>query len=48
MDVVRERRGILGVYVSEKIHPLEEKAVTKRLLFQFVCLVHIEEIFRIK
>ena len=48
MDVVRERRGILGVYVSKKIHALKEKAMTERLLFQIVCLVHIEEIFRIQ
>ena len=48
MDVVRKRRGIFGVHVSEKIHSLEEKAVAKRLLFQIICLVHIEEIFRIK
>ena len=48
MDVVRERRGILGVHISEKIHSLEEKAVAKRLLFQIICFVHIEEIFRIQ
>ena len=48
MDVVRERRGIFCVHVSEKIHPLEEKAMTERLFFQNVCLIHIEEIFFIQ
>ena len=44
VDVVRERRSVLTIDISEGVHPREEEAVPQWLLFELIGPVEVEEL----